>query len=94
MNSNSVLYEGDGRIHTMPSTDHPEDGHYVTAELQAWTRRIDAVWNVFQSIAEWFDRLATDARYRQVERQLSRTTGRADVERRLRELERGNRFPA
>jgi hypothetical protein len=93
MDNSSILYEGDGRIHAMSSTNHP-DGDYVTAELQAWARRIDAVWDAFQSIAEWFDRQATSAGYRQVERQLSLTTGHADLERRLRELERGNRFPA
>ncbi|MBI4292987.1 MAG: hypothetical protein HY661_16060 [Betaproteobacteria bacterium] len=92
MNS-SILYEGDSRIHIMPSENHP-DGSYVTAELQAWAGRIDAVWNVFHSIAEWFDRQTTNAGYRQIERHLSLTTGRADLERRLRELERGNRFPA
>lgn len=93
MNSTRILYEGDSSIHVMPSTTHP-GGEHITAELQAWTRRIDAVWNAFGSIAAWFDRRATDARQRQVERQLGRTTGLAEFERRLRELERGKHFPA
>ncbi len=93
MNNTRIMYEGDSGIHVMPATNHP-GGDHIAAELQAWARRIDTVWNVFHSIAEWFDRQATNAGYRQIERQLSLTTGRADLERRLRELERGNRFPA
>ena len=93
MNSNSILYEGDSRIHVMPSTNDA-GGNYVSAELEVWTRRIDAVGNVFHSIAKWFDRHAAKARHVQVERQLGRPTGLAEFERRLRELERGKHFPA
>jgi len=65
MNSTAILYEGDSSIHIMPSSAHP-GGEHITAELRAWTGRIDAVWDAFQSIAKWFDRRADKTRHSHV----------------------------
>lgn len=81
MNSNSVLYEGDSSIHVMPSATH-SDGDIITAELQAWTRRIDAVWNAYHFIAGRFDHRAATTHHRRSERKLIRTSGFANLKHR------------
>ncbi len=62
------------------------------AQLRAWSSLINAVVGAITSLAEWIDRKSRDAHYRQIEGYLSQATDHADLERRLRDLERSNRF--
>jgi len=62
------------------------------AQLRAWSSLIMPIVGAIKSFAEWIDRKSRDAHYRQIEGYLAQATDHADLERRLRDLERGNRF--
>ena len=62
------------------------------AQLRAWSSLINTIFGAVKSFVEWIDRKSRDAHYRQIESYLSQATDHADLERRLRDLERGNRF--
>ncbi len=69
-----------------------ENAELGRAQLRAWSYLIKAIVGAIKSLAEWIDRKSRDAHYRQIEAYLSQATDHADLERRLRDLERGNRF--
>ncbi len=69
-----------------------EKAELATAELKGWTFVIGAVWNALRSVALWWiEKTSRDAHYRRIESYLAQSTDHADLERRLRDLERGNR---
>ncbi len=81
------------------ATAHParevsalEASELGTAEFKGWTSLFKATVGAIKSLAEWVDRKSRDAHFRQIEGYLSQATDHADLERRLRDLERGNRF--
>lgn len=69
-----------------------ETAELATAELKGWTFLIDIVWNALRSFALWLEKTSRDAHYRRIESYLAQSTDHADLERRLRDLERGNRL--
>ncbi len=102
-----TLYEGDGVIHTMPvisgiqarmkggvAAAQPALGTATLgrAQLRAWSSLLSPIVAAIKFAAQWLDRKSRDAHYRQIEGYLSQATDHADLERRLRDLERGNRF--
>ena len=53
---------------------------------------IGAIWNALRCVALWWiEKTSRDAHYRRIESYLAQSTDHADLERRLRDLERGNR---
>jgi hypothetical protein len=62
------------------------------AELKGWISLIGAISAAVRSVGNWIDRQSRDAHYRQIEGYLAQSTDHADLERRLRDLERGNKF--
>jgi hypothetical protein len=62
------------------------------AELKGWISLIGAISAAIRSVGHWIDRQSRDAHYRQVEAYLAQSTDHADLERRLRDLERSNKF--
>ena len=69
-----------------------ESADLATAEIKGWTYLFEVIGKAIESAADWVDRKARDAHYRQVEGYLSQATDHADLERRLRDLERSNRY--
>lgn len=75
----------------------PEIAERAPAELKGWTVLIDAVWNALRSnalrsLGLWIEEKSREAHYRRIESYLAQSTDHADLERRLRDLERGNRL--
>lgn len=62
------------------------------AEFKGWTVLIGAISTAFRSVGDWLERQSRDAHYRQIEGYLAQSTDHADLERRLRDLERSNRL--
>jgi hypothetical protein len=107
MSFTTALYEGDSVIHAAPRAraKTPAAGAHrvtqcataleraepATAERKGWTLVIGAVWNALRSAALWLDEKSRQAHYRRIESYLAQSTDHADLERRLRDLERGNR---
>ena len=69
-----------------------ETAELATAELNGWTFAIGAVWNALRSAALWLEEKSREAHYRRIESYLAQSTDHADLERRLRDLERNHRF--
>ena len=69
-----------------------ETSELATAELKGWTILIGAIWNALRSLALWIDEKSREAHYRRIDAYLAQSTDHADLERRLRDLERSNRF--
>jgi len=53
---------------------------------------IGAIWNALRSAALWLEEKSREAHYRRIESYLAESTDHADLERRLRDLERSNRL--
>lgn len=51
-----------------------------------------AIWNALRSTVLWIDEKSREGHYRQIESYLAQSTDHADLERRLRDLERSNRL--
>ena len=70
-----------------------ERAELATADPKGWTFVIGAVWNALRSVALWWiEKTSRDAHYRRIESYLAQSTDHADMERRLRDLERSNRL--
>jgi hypothetical protein len=67
-----------------------ETAELATAELKGLTVLFEALWSALCSIAAWIDEKAMQAHYRDIDAYLSKATDHADLERRLRDLERRN----
>jgi len=69
-----------------------ESSDLASNEIKGWKLLFQAIGKGITAAADWIDRKARDAHYRQIEGYLSQATDHADLERRLRDLERSNRF--
>lgn len=94
------MYEGDGFIHaTLPAGGanspmrKPESGHWIRdLELQARKMRGEVVAELLGKFVAWVRRKALESRSAALDDYLSRSTSLADIERRLREIERNGNF--
>jgi len=85
MSFTAALYEGDSAIH--------KSSHYAelaAAEVKGWTTLFERIWNGLKSFALWIDEKSRQAQYRRVERYLAQSNDLAELERRIRQLERSN----
>jgi cell division septation protein DedD len=69
-----------------------ETAELATAELKGWTVLIGAIWNALRSAALWIDQKSMQAHYRRIDAYLSQATDHADLERRMRDMERRNQL--
>lgn len=82
-----------GTKRVWPSATVLEVAELATTELKGWTVLIDAMWNAVRSVGLWWlEKTSRDAHYRRIENYLARSSDHADLERRLREVERHNRL--
>ena len=87
MNRGLPLYEGDSLIrsgHLLPRVETLE-----TIEREARQLRARTVWMYLERFANWVEHAVWKARQRDVARFLSRATDHADLERRMKALDRG-----
>ena len=108
MSFTAALYEGDSVIHRdfgigqaairtgsagarQPATAL-ERADLATAELKGWTSLFEAIWSGSKSVALWLDEKSRAAHYRRVDAYLSGATDHADLERRIRDMERQNQL--
>ena len=85
------LYEGDSLIRSghLPRRETPD-----TIEREARQLRSRTVWNYLERFANWVEHAVWKARQRDVAAFLSRATDHADLERRMKALDRGARASA
>ena len=69
-----------------------ESADLATAEIKGWTALFEMAWSAMKSVAAWIDESSRQAHYRQVEAYLAQSTDHADLERRIRTLERSNQL--
>lgn len=69
-----------------------ENADLAAAEIKGWTALFEIVWSAIKSVALWIDEQSRQAHYRRVEAYLAQSTDHADLERRIRTLERSNQF--
>ena len=85
MSFTAALYEGDSTIH-----GGSRYAELAAAEIKGWTTLFERIWDGLKSVALWIDEKSRQAQYRRVERYLAQSTDLADLERRIRQLERSN----
>ena len=76
----------------LPPTTALENADLATAEIKGWTALFEIAWSAVKSVALWIDEKSRQAHYRRVEAYLGQATDHADLERRIRTLERSNQF--
>ena len=90
------LYEGDGYLHYRNAgTSRPKnaDGADLRAlEERARALRRKAITDLLARFGQWLQTKLQSGRRREVEAYLAQATDHADLERRLRDVERGNRL--
>lgn len=95
--ANTPLYEGDGCLCAMPLPTDNAATSLATGpgalELKVWTRRIDAIWAVFEVVAHWYREEPKPGQDRQAANYLSETKARKELSRSLRDLDRGIHLP-
>jgi uncharacterized protein DUF3563 len=90
MKLNIPLYEGDGYLHTRNA---PAPGLDVRAvEARARALRREAVSALLTRFGEWLEARLRPGPRRDVEAYLAQSTDHADLERRLRDVERKNQL--
>lgn len=99
----TAMYEGDSVIRFAPhATGTTAHGTVRTGGLArpvphrvrhgAIKVLFGAVWNALKSAVLWLDEKSREGHYRRIEAYLAQSTDHADLERRLRDLERGNQL--
>jgi hypothetical protein len=88
-----VKTRSSGHVARSATPHSPAKGrtHHL-ATVKAARILIGAVWNALKSVALWIDEKSREAHYQRVESYLAQSTDHADLERRLRDLERSNRL--
>jgi hypothetical protein len=92
------LYEGDGYLHFRDAKApkaRPADGTGVDVraiEQRARALRRAAIAGLLRRLANWIENKLQNGRRRDVEAYLAQATDHADLERRLREVERKNQL--
>jgi hypothetical protein len=69
-----------------------ESAELATAEIKGWTALFEGIWTALKSFAMWIDEKSRQAHYRRVDAYLSQSPDHADLERRIRQLERSNQL--
>jgi hypothetical protein len=104
MSFTAALYEGDSVIHRElgvganrtkragKAATALERAELATAEIKGWTFVFEAIWDGIKTVAMWLDEQSRRANYRRIDAYLSRATDHADLERRIRDLERQNQL--
>lgn len=102
LNLRIPLYEGDGylRLPRSPAASPQRESEHASDEaidLRAVERKARAlklvtVAKAFSQVFDWLEERYQRARWRDIDAYLSRSADHADLERRLKQLERGNRF--
>ena len=86
------LYEGDGYLHyrdaKAPKTRSSEGAELRAIEERARALRREAIAGLLSRFGDWLENKLQSGRRRDVEAYLSRSTDHADLERRLRDVER------
>ncbi len=106
MNARVPLFDGGGELRdalakaARPASTTPERGAPALRlldsqerweiERQARALRAQAIADLFGRFFRWIERALWRAQQRDLERYLSQSTSHADLERRMRELERGS----
>ena len=97
MSFTNPLYEGSGCVYAMPLPAKNEASSLAAGpgaeELNAWTRRIDAIWAFSKALADWYRHEPIGAHDRQITCYLSEVRSRAEMGRNLRDLDRGHHLP-
>jgi hypothetical protein len=91
-----MLYEGDGLLRdalaraAARGAESSEPSHAQTAEIERLARqmRADVIGGLFARVFDWLDRAFWRAHQRDVEHYLAQASDAADLERRMRMLER------
>lgn len=96
------LYEGDGYLRLpeksiVPASSGatPASAEQIdcrTVEKQARTLRAVVIGSAIERVFNWLDQKYQRARWRDVDAFLAQSTDHADLERRLKQLERGNHY--
>ena len=90
------LYEGDGYLHyrnaNVRSTADAETPDWHVVEQRARELRREYIGQLFSRLTAWFEARLQNAKRRDVEDYLAKSTDHADLERRLKEVERGGRL--
>lgn len=107
MSFTTALYEGDSVIHRLPRIGNSalntrvagakpatalESAELATAAINGWASLFGLVWNGLCAAGRWLDEKSRNAHYSQIENYLAQSTDHADLERRMRNLERGDRL--
>jgi hypothetical protein len=79
------IYEGDSIVHYRASVARPESSTPATARRSPWAALRSAVGGVF----DWLEASAERARYRELEQYLADSGDVFELERRIRNVERG-----
>jgi hypothetical protein len=85
------MYEGDGLIHSPPvarEAPAPRDARRAPAGGEIEEKRSAAMRQLFPKLSTWLRDRAHFARMQEVERYLARSADLADLERRIRRVER------
>jgi hypothetical protein len=61
-------------------------------EARGWTAVFEAIWSVVKLAALWIDDKSRQAHYRRIDAYLALSTDHADLERRIRDMERSNQL--
>jgi hypothetical protein len=77
---------------TAPAPTPLESSELGSAELNGWSVLIGAAWNALRSVALWIDEKSREAHYRRIDSYLAQSTDHADLERRMRDLERSSQL--
>ena len=75
-----------------PAPSALEASELGSAELNGWTYLIRATWNSLRSAARWIDEKSREAHYRRIDSYLAQSSDHADLERRMRDLERSSQL--
>jgi hypothetical protein len=82
------LYEGDGYVHADYAARRESQTDAIAIERAARQLRAATLAALVERFFDWLDRGARNARRRRLEQYLARSTDAADLEHRMRELER------
>lgn len=102
MSLTTAMYEGDSVLRFAPDSRATTRGTTAKKRIaQPVPHRVrhgaikalfGAVWHALRSAVLWLDEKSREAHYRRIEAYLAQSTDHADLERRLRDLERGNQL--
>jgi hypothetical protein len=89
------LYEGDGYLHFRGTNTAKPATATVGVDVRALDERAhalrrDAISGLFARLGQWLETVLQSGRRRDVEAYLAQSTDHADLERRLRDVERKN----